>query len=66
MIISATSITDGNKLDELIKYANSLNCKAFYSEQYKGTAIDTSGTRADKLIKAKIKELEKISFLSRI
>lgn len=59
MIISATSITDGDKLDELIKYANSLNCKAFYREQYKGMAIDTSNTKAEKLIKAKIKELEK-------
>ena len=59
MIISATSITDEDKKNELIIYAQSLNCKAVYSESYKGLAVDTLKTKADKLIKAKIRELAK-------
>lgn len=59
MIISATSITDEDKKNELIIYAQSLKCKAIYSEYYKGLAIDTLETKADKLIKAKIKDLTK-------
>ena len=59
MIISATNIKDGYKKDELIKYAESLKCKTFYSEKYGGMVIDTYKTKAEKLKKAKIKELEK-------
>ena len=50
MIIPATSIEDGYKKDELIKYAESLKCKTLYSEKHGGMVIDTSNTKTEKLI----------------
>lgn len=58
MLISAVKITDVEKKNILILYAQSLGCTAVYSEKYKGMCIETSTKMQKKLIKEKIKELK--------
>ena len=58
MLIPAEKITDGEKKNDLIVYAQTLGCKAVYHEMYKGMCIEISTKLQEKLIKEKIKELQ--------
>ena len=58
MLISAVKITDPQKKDELIHFANALGCKAVNSQEYGGMAIEIINTKAIKRIQQKIEELQ--------
>lgn len=58
MLISAVNVKDFQKKDDLIHFANALGCRAVYSEELRGLAIETSNRKTAKEIEQKIKELE--------
>lgn len=59
MRIETPEITDGNKRNELILYANSLGCKAIYNPRNNGMDIEAQGSEKIKKIKEKIEQLKK-------
>lgn len=58
MRIETTDITDGNKRNELILYANSLGCKAVYNPRNNGMDIEVVSSEKIKKIKDKIEQLK--------
>lgn len=58
MVVQTKQITDEQKKNTLILYAQELGCKPVYSEEYDGMVIQVNSKKEGKLIKEKIKYLE--------
>lgn len=57
MHIPTIQITDNEKKNELIHFANAKGAKAVFSDRYKGMVIEVYNKEVAKAIKRKIKEL---------
>ena len=57
MLVPATKITDSEKKNELILFANSIGAKATFVESLGGMAINCNNQKQEKEVKKKIKEL---------